>query len=267
MGRACRCTCVVALRQTTVRGTAPDKQVPGFPVLGYRPGEPQGSPDAVRRHLRMLHANGWSLLGVSEALAVAAARPRHPVAGITLDGAAGGTLAVAEVVLELGAGATVHVPVDRVTERPVRSGAPGALSWGQVGELAAAGLEIGSGASTGVPLDVLGPRALSYELQGSRRRLREHLGVDVASLQYPGGCSTRRVRAAARAAGYLNACGQGQRLVRVPGDAFAVPRIFVPDGAADHEVAELVSVGGGDRWREAAAPLHRMARRALRLLG
>jgi peptidoglycan/xylan/chitin deacetylase (PgdA/CDA1 family) len=242
------------------------------------PSAPDAVPDRLRvpavelrRHLELLRAEGYLLVGLTEALAVAAARPYRRIAALTFDGAYADLRNAVEILGGLRARATLYVPVDRVQERPaaVAVDAGARLSWSQLAELPP-GWEIGSHSSSHVPLDLLDGTALAYELQGSRRRLREHLGVEVASFCYPHGYSSRRVRRAVAAAGYLNACGMGRRLARPDGDPYAVERVQPVPGMSDRALVDLVT-GGDARLAPVAervtAPAWRLTRRAARLAG
>jgi peptidoglycan/xylan/chitin deacetylase (PgdA/CDA1 family) len=228
----------------------------------------------LRRHLELLRAEGYTLAGLTEALAVAAAHPSRRIAALTFDGARTDLLPAVEVLADLGARATLYVPVDRVLERPAGRRAGGGdggalLSWPELAGLPP-NWEIGSHSSSSVPLDLLDATARAYELQGSRRRLREHLGVEVASFSYPLGYSSRRVRRAVAGAGYLNACGIGSRLARPDGDPYAVERVQPLPGMDDAAFLDLVTVGEpglSPVARRAAAPAWRLTRRAARRAG
>ncbi len=256
---------------------------PTFPVLMYHsvPSEPGPVPDPLRvpavelrRQLETLRAEGYTLAGLTEALALAAAHPYRRIAALTFDGAYADNLNAVEITAALGARATLYVPVDRIVERPAgrRTGdrdGGAVLSWSELASLPP-GWEIGSHSSSHVPLDLLDATALAYELQGSRRRLREHLGVEVASFCYPHGYSSRRVRRAVAQAGYLNACGVGHRLARPDGDPYAVERVQPLPGMGDADFLDLVTVGEPGLTpvaRRAAAPAWRLTRRAARRAG
>jgi peptidoglycan/xylan/chitin deacetylase (PgdA/CDA1 family) len=95
------------------------------------------------------------------------------------------------------------------------------LPWPEVRELAAAGVEIGSHTVSHARLTSLPADALEEELTASKRRIEEELGGPCRRLAYPYGRHDRRVRAAARAAGYEEAFA----LRRIAGDRFARPRV------------------------------------------
>ena len=76
------------------------------------------------------------------------------------------------------------------------------LDWAALRDLVAAGVEVGSHSETHRDLRRLPDLELEQELDGSRRRLQEMLGVQVQAISYPFGRCDERVRAAAAAAGY-----------------------------------------------------------------
>lgn len=61
------------------------------------------------------------------------------------------------------------------------------LSWGQVGELSAAGMEIGAHTKTHPDLAQLSPQAAQDEIVAARAEIEEHMGRRVESFAYPYG--------------------------------------------------------------------------------
>ncbi|MFI5958148.1 polysaccharide deacetylase family protein [Cryptosporangium sp. NPDC051539] len=189
--------------------------------------------DDFRDQVGALTADGWELLGLTEALSAKAADPDRPVVALTFDDGYTDFLTAASVLAEFGARATLYVPTGTV-------GTVGYLGWDQVAGLAAAGLEIGSHSRSHRPMDVLAPDVLATELAGSRAELVGRLGVPVRSFCYPHGYTSRRVRRAVADAGYANACVIGRRLARPGDDRFALPRLQPTPGA---DVRSLVATG------------------------
>jgi peptidoglycan/xylan/chitin deacetylase (PgdA/CDA1 family) len=106
------------------------------------------------------------------------------------------------------------------------------LDWPALRDLVRDGVTIGSHAATHRDLRRLEAAALQRELDGSRRRLEDGLGVEVRSLSYPFGRQDGRVRAAAAAAGYrlgFSMCPPGPRAAV---DRLALRRwgVYVTDG-------------------------------------
>jgi len=105
-------------------------------------------------------------------------------------------------------------------------GQPGRLDWPRLREMADAGMSIGAHGHTHQLLTSLGRDACKGELEASRATLRDQLGLEAASLAFPGGRLNRRVLHQARASGCRTAFAsapfnseerEGVRLVgRVP---------------------------------------------------
>ncbi|MGY1635541.1 polysaccharide deacetylase family protein [Geodermatophilus sp. SYSU D00742] len=126
--------------------------------------------------------------------------------------------------------ATVFVTTGWLADAEDRAGRPldDMLSWGQLAELAAAGIEIGAHSHSHPQLDQLPAAALATELRDSRAHLEDRLGRRVATLAYPFGYSSRRVRRDVAAAGYDFAAAVGNARVRPSStDLLAVPRLTV----------------------------------------
>jgi peptidoglycan/xylan/chitin deacetylase (PgdA/CDA1 family) len=95
------------------------------------------------------------------------------------------------------------------------------MSWEKLRESVTMGVDIGSHTVSHPHLTSLGDAELALELASSKRRLEDELARPCRFLAYPYGEHDRRVRAAARAAGYEGAFALGAR----DGDRFAIPRI------------------------------------------
>ncbi|MFG1928443.1 polysaccharide deacetylase family protein [Cryptosporangium sp. NPDC048952] len=216
-----------------------------LPILMYHgvPAEPDSVPDRLqvpaadfRMHVSTLTADGWELLGLTEALSAKAADPDRPVVALTFDDAYDDFLNAAVVMAEFGARSTLYVPTGSV-------GHHGYLDWDQLGALAASGVEIGSHSRRHRPMDTLAPIALGDELVRSRAELTARLGVEVRSFCYPHGYSNRQSRQAVADAGYLNACVIGRRIARSGDDRFGLPRLQPLPGMSRAELRNLVTSG------------------------
>jgi peptidoglycan/xylan/chitin deacetylase (PgdA/CDA1 family) len=92
----------------------------------------------------------------------------------------------------------MHVPAGAVPERS-------AMDWGEVAEMAEAGIEFGSHTQSHPILSRLDDAALDQELRGSREEIERRLGRPVHTIAYPvgkAGAYDERVMAAARRSGY-----------------------------------------------------------------
>ena len=99
------------------------------------------------------------------------------------------------------------------------------MSWDELESLVERGIEVGSHTVTHAHLTRLSDADLKKELQESRERLEARLGRPCRYLAYPYGEEDARVRASARAAGYVAAFGLPGS--EKPVDRYSVPRIGV----------------------------------------
>lgn len=243
-----------------------------LPILMYHgvPAVPDSTRDPLqvpaadfRMQISTLTADGWELLGLTEALGAKAADPNRAIVALTFDDAYADFLNAAVVMAEFGARSTLYVPTGSV-------GHHGYLGWDQLSALATSGVEIGSHSWRHHPMDTLRPVALGDELMRSRAELTARLGVEVHSFCYPHGYSSRQVRRAVADAGYLNACVIGRRLARSGDDRYALPRLQPLPGMSRAELRTLVASGEpgfAPIVKRALQPAWRLARLAsLRLL-
>jgi peptidoglycan/xylan/chitin deacetylase (PgdA/CDA1 family) len=106
-------------------------------------------------------------------------------------------------------------------------------SWGQIRELAAAGVRVGSHARHHRRLTALQGTAREAEIAGSLAELREHLPVPLEVLAYPNGDHDAAVCRDARAAGYAAAFTTEKGRNGAAADPFSLKRVSVhgADGA------------------------------------
>lgn len=126
------------------------------------------------------------------------------------------------------------------------------MSWETLRELAERGVEIGSHTASHPHLPTLDDTELVRELCSSRERMEDELRRPCSFLAYPYGEDDRRVRAAARAAGYT-----------------AAFTLDSPDGAADPFALPRVDIYRGDgaaRFAMKTAPGRRQATALTRAL-
>jgi peptidoglycan/xylan/chitin deacetylase (PgdA/CDA1 family) len=245
-----------------------------LPVLMYHsvPASGQGNPLAVPRPLvdrqwRALRADGWSLRGLTEALALARTERNVRTIGVTFDDGYADFLGVLELLSVHDARATLYLP----TSQPSPSGYLArqhdrSLSWAEVASLPRDLVEIGSHAHVHRPLDVLSQVDVEHEVRHSRRLLSERVGADAVSFCYPNGYSSQRVRQAVSAAGYANACIVGRRLADPDGDLYALPRLHVTPAHDEAAIVALVSSGESGlapRVKRLARPAWRVVRQTV----
>ena len=174
------------------------------------------TPGELRRQLTTLLDRGWQPATFTEAV-VRPARPK--TLAVTFDDAFAsvGTRA-APILAELGVPGTVFVPTDYPgtaltwpgTDHWAAAGFAGelqALSWDELRVLSAAGWEIGAHTCSHPRLPDLGGDTIAYELAQARAVCEREIPQPCRSVAYPFGAADRRVRAAARTAGYEAAAG------------------------------------------------------------
>ena len=116
-------------------------------------------------------------------------------------------------------------PPELAGEAAAHSDELATMDWDSLAALAERGIEIGSHTRTHAHLTSLSDLELRSELHGSRERLEDTLGLPCCFLAFPYGEHDARVRAAARASGYLGAFALPGRAR--PRDDFALPRVGV----------------------------------------
>ncbi|GAB3196318.1 polysaccharide deacetylase family protein [Geodermatophilus arenarius] len=246
-----------------------------MPVLMYHstPATPPATPNEhavpvgeLAEQLGALAAEGWRLLGLTEALAARAADPDARVVGVTFDDGLLDFTNAVEVLVSLGARATMYVPTGDVGLRLPPGDPHGSrLSWSELADAADAGVEIGSHSVNHRTLDTLSSRDLRTEVVDSRRALEDALGRPVVSFCYPHGYSSRRVARAVAEAGYSNGCIVGRRIATSADDPYRVPRLHVRPGDTGDAFRALVEKGEpglAPHLKRVAAPAWRTARRA-----
>ncbi|MEU2349037.1 polysaccharide deacetylase family protein [Modestobacter sp. NPDC049651] len=245
-----------------------------MPVLMYHgvPASPPAEPDVhkvpvaeLEDQLCALAADGWQLVGLTEALALRAADPAARVVGVTFDDGLLDFLNAVEVLQRVGARATMYVPTGDVGLRLAEDDPHGSrLSWAELADVAAAGVEIGSHSVNHRTMDVLSDAELRVEIVDSKKAIEDALGLRVDSFCYPHGYASRRVAAAVRAAGYSNGCIVGRRVAASSDDAYLLPRLHVRPGVTGDAFTDLVRDGEpglAPHVKRVAAPAWRLARR------
>jgi peptidoglycan/xylan/chitin deacetylase (PgdA/CDA1 family) len=101
------------------------------------------------------------------------------------------------------------------------------MSWSEIQSVADAGIEVGAHSHTHPELDRLPKAQLHDELGRSKAVLEHNLGREMAAVAYPFGYHSRRVRRAARAAGYTFGCAGGNLSANPQSDRWAIPRLAV----------------------------------------
>ncbi|MEU0067252.1 polysaccharide deacetylase family protein, partial [Streptomyces albidoflavus] len=189
------------------------------------------TPDAFAGQMAMVTAYGCTPLTTAQLAArwrTGRPLPPRPVLITFDDGYEGVYRHALPVLAELALPATVFVTTGWLRGRHEAGGAPDRmLDWGQVRELAAAGVEIGGHSHTHPQLDQLAPGRLATELAYCRELVGAELGTAPTSFAYPFGYSDRRVRQAVRAAGYAQSLAVGNVPARRAQGPYALRRVTV----------------------------------------
>lgn len=208
------------------------------------------APDVLAAQLRTLLRRGYRPAPAEE---VAAGRGR--LLHVTFDDAYRSVLAALPTLERLGLRATVFAcPAYADTGAVVDPAVGGdteeaaSLDWDGLAGVAERGHEIGSHSLTHPRLSELSDAELGRELGESRDRLEARLRRPCRYVAYPHGDHDRRVRAAARAAGYEAGFAIPGR--RKPVDLFALPRVGVYRKDGPLRLALKTSRLGADRARE-----------------
>jgi peptidoglycan/xylan/chitin deacetylase (PgdA/CDA1 family)/glycosyltransferase involved in cell wall biosynthesis len=238
-------------------------------------------PAVFDEHVSTLTEAGYALWTLGDVRAAIDLNRPLPalVAAVTFDDALSDVAEAAhEILVRVGARATIFVPTDHVdrgrTWLTAEHGSSArTLSWDELRALAAAGHEVGSHGRTHVPLDLLEGPALRDEVLGSRGRLEDELACEVRSFAYPFGLYGQPAMDEVRDAGYRSACAVRYRVSRPTDDAFRLPRIQVGDATSGADLLQLVA--GGNRavgewrkrivsygWRSSRAGVRPLVRRA-----
>ncbi|MER6950736.1 polysaccharide deacetylase family protein [Nonomuraea sp. NPDC000554] len=101
------------------------------------------------------------------------------------------------------------------------------LTWTQAREAAQTGIEIGGHSHSHPQLDQLRTEDLRQELRRNKGLLEEKIGAPVATMAYPYGYSSARVRREVRKAGYFAACAVNNTIAADRHDMLAIPRLTV----------------------------------------
>ena len=130
-------------------------------------------------------------------------------------------------------------------------GKPGFVTWDQLREMAEGGMTIGSHTMTHRQLAQLSPEEARTELEDSRKRLSDELGVPIETLAYPFG--TRAAIAPwlgplVEQAGYRYAFTSIHGGLRTGAEPAFLPRVKVEAGDSPRHFRRLVA-GAMDLWR------------------
>jgi peptidoglycan/xylan/chitin deacetylase (PgdA/CDA1 family) len=164
--------------------------------------------------------------------------------------------------------ATLFVPsayVGATSRWLVREGESGrpVMSWSEIRDVAEGGIEVGAHTHTHPQLDRCSHTQLGEELEKSKALLEDGLDREMAAVAYPFGFHSRRVRRAARAAGYTFGCAVGNLTAHSESDRWAIPRLTVKPSTEDAVLRRFVT-GRTGRYDGAISEAKRFVWRARR---
>lgn len=157
--------------------------------------------------------------------------PAHPIVLSFDDGEISHALHAAPVLLKAGWPGVLNLTVDNL-------GPKGLPMWGAK-RLIRQGWEIGSHTVSHPDITTLDEAGFARELAGSRKKIKQRLGVDPRFFCYPAGKSDARSRAAVEAAGFLAATTVDPGLAARSDDPFLLPRVRVNPSTTPSELVRM----------------------------
>lgn len=194
-------------------------------------------PDRFAAQVAALRKAGFTAITMEELWAAwhdGGRLPERPVVLSFDDGEISHALNAAPVLLKAGWPGVLNLTVDNL-------GPKGLPMWGAK-RLIRQGWEIGSHTVSHPDVTTLDEAGFARELAGSRKRIKQRLGVDARFFCYPAGKSDATSRAAVAAAGFLAATTVEPGIAARSDDPFLLPRIRVNPSTTP---AELVRIARG----------------------
>lgn len=190
-------------------------------------------PDVLADHLDRIVASSATVLTVSDLAAAlrAGTLPARAVALTFDDGFASVSDTAAPLLAERGLSATVFCVAGHVggvsdwASQPASAPRRPLADAATLSALAAAGWEIGSHGVTHASLSRLTPDLRQHELEASRQRLEDMVGVTISSFAYPYGAVPETGEVELRTAGYAAACTTEIALVSQATSSLAISRV------------------------------------------
>lgn len=204
--------------------------------IGYLPANPTqaernvtNTPEAFRAHMKLLHDEGFNVVGFSDVVACTIGEGALPEKAVVItfdDGIKSQFTKARPVLKEYGFTATFFVVTDYVGH------GGNVMSWDDLHALETEGMTVASHTRKHRWLTRISDEALAEELAGSKARLEAELGHSVDYLAYPFGAYDARAMAAAQAAGYLAARSIKHGTEHLTGDLYATHIVGTTDSLA-----------------------------------
>lgn len=191
-------------------------------------------PDRFAAQVEALRDAGFTAVTMEELWAAWHGDGRLPERPVVLsfdDGEISHAMNAAPVLLKAGWPGVLNLTVDNL-------GPKGLPMWGAK-RLIRQGWEIGSHTVTHADITTLDAAGYARELAGSRKTIKQRLGVDVRFFCYPAGKSDAASRAAVAAAGYLAATTVDPGLASRSDDPYLLPRVRVNPTTTPSELVRM----------------------------
>ena len=120
-------------------------------------------------------------------------------------------------------------------------GAPNAMNWAQIREMAAAGVVIGALTASGLPMAALSDQEIRDDLARMKERFLAELGAVPTLFAYPRGEYSLSVHQSVAQAGFIAAFGQQSGVAYAGADPYALPRFLMNDAFGSLDRFELAA--------------------------
>lgn len=191
-------------------------------------------PDRFAAQVAALRAAGFTAITMEELWAAwhdGGRLPERPIVLSFDDGEISHALNAAPVLRKAGWPGVLNLTVDNL-------GPKGLPMWGAK-RLIRQGWEIGSHTVSHPDITTLDEAGFARELAGSRKRIRQRLGVDPRFFCYPAGRSDAASRAAVADAGFLAATTVDPGLASRSDDPYLLPRVRVNPSTTPSELVRM----------------------------
>jgi len=181
------------------------------------------TPDTFQRQMKFLHNKGYNVISLEEFIERIKSGKRVPrkTVAITFDDGIRNNFSEAFPILKkYNFPATIFIPTGYVGKKKY-------LTWDQIKIMSENGIHMGSHTVTQRFLPDLPIEEVWEELAESKRTLEKETGHPVATLSYPIGGFTEKIRNLVKEAGYLGACATNPGKSYPDNDPYALKRVRI----------------------------------------